>query len=133
MRFWFVLSIFIGMCGEVQAETVLYSCTTTQSNGNWIPKELYIAVSDTGVVVNDPLIHALYGKPIPARIETENTKRITFRWDLKGTKDASGQYAPTFQYAATILKANNKLSMHAVPLNYANNFNGFGKCTIERQ
>jgi hypothetical protein len=133
MRLWVLLSAFIGLCGAAQAETVFYSCKTTQSNGDWIPKELYIAVSETGAVVNDPVINAIYGKPIPANIETDNAKRITFRWKLSGTKDASGQYAANFQFSATILKANNKLSVTAVPVGYSNNFNGFGTCTIERK
>ena len=133
MRFWISLSLFIGLCGMAQAEITFYSCKTKRSNGNWIPTELYIAVNGTEVEVNDPVINRHFGKPVAGRIETDNTQRITFRWDLKGLKDASGQYAPTFQYAATILKSNNKLSINAVPLNYSNNFNGFGTCTVERK
>jgi hypothetical protein len=133
MRLLGSICLLIGMCSAVQAETLFYSCTTRQSNGDWIPKELYIAIEDGEAVVNDPVINAIFGKPIPAQIETDNAKRITLRWKLSGTKDSSGQYAANFQYSATILKANNKLSMTAVPVGYSNNFNGFGTCTVERK
>lgn len=109
-----------------------YTCTIKEfGNSNWIPPRVDIIHDEaTGeVMVHDGIIYSFNdGKPLPAKISTENNKRITFVWVIEKSTNSHGQFLPRFQFRASYLKPRNVLSISATPVGYANNFKGEGPC-----
>ncbi|MBK6466950.1 MAG: hypothetical protein IPF96_08860 [Rhodobacter sp.] len=108
----------------------VYECKIKQllSNGVWLP-EVVVVAHEPGAAkatVNDPLIEHFVGKPIDAKVETENAKRTTFVWKLDA-KNAINQNA-RFSYRLTVMKADLSASMAASPGRFSNTFTSTGKC-----
>lgn len=111
------------------AETA-FECSFQQVsvNGPWIPEFVAIALEDDGTeaAVLDPLIKHFIGDPLPAKIETDNTKRTTFVWELKA-QSGTNQYV-RMKYRMTIQKAGLKASISATPQGFEGNFQAQGSC-----
>ncbi|MGH1412220.1 MAG: hypothetical protein ACRBB0_01930 [Pelagimonas sp.] len=110
-----------------------YECkiVNTRSQGNWLPKVLFIGHDETKdtVIVSDPII--LYfndRQPIQGHVSTDNNKRTTFTWKLK-TKTKQ-QYA-TIAYRATYMKATGRLNISGSPLGYSNRYTSSGTCEVK--
>ncbi|PIL13699.1 hypothetical protein P775_27435 [Puniceibacterium antarcticum] len=112
----------------------IYICRLTETgNSGWIPEVLFVGREDGAetVTVSDPLI--LYyndGAPLQGKVAADNAKRTTFVWTFAMTT-TGGQYVGKFQYTATYLKGAKKMLLSAIPIGYANQFNGAGTCNVE--
>lgn len=108
----------------------VYECGIRQfgSSLNWIAPVIAVtheAGSDSASV-SDGIILQLVGKPVAARVETENEKRTTFVWEVKARDDT--QQGVRMLYRLTIMKADLRARVKAVPMGYANNFDADGQC-----
>lgn len=129
----FVATTAVFLATSVFAANVTYLCNLKVPYANgWVPEQIVIVhnTANGEVVVNDPIIHHYFGAPVKGKVQTDNDKRITFRWDLKGIRNSLGQYAPTFVYRASILKASKKVWVTAEPIAYSDNFSAGGTCSI---
>lgn len=129
----FMLSLLAISCATaVVAAPVTYTCAVDASRANsWITPQLVIQHdAETGrVIVNDALIKTIHGQPIEGKVDTDNNKRVTFRWDLPAFTAKNGQHVPRFMYRATYMKATGAVSVSAQPGGYPNNFQAQGKCS----
>lgn len=109
-----------------------YECKLREAgNSNWIPPDLYVIHDESAgtAEVHDGIIyHYNNEKPLPARVDTNNTQRVTFVWDLR-TQDRRAQNA-NMQYRATYVKGRKRMNIVAVPGGYSNGFQGYGTCTL---
>jgi hypothetical protein len=114
---------------SARAEDV-YECAIKQhaENGAWVPEVVVVSweAGDSTAVVYDPLIDHFIGKPIEAKIETDNAKRTTVIWELEIT-NVKGQHTHML-YRLTVTKGSLKAQMSARPQRYANFFNAQGTC-----
>ena len=122
------LAAFSGTAGATVYDCSFMDGTT---NRTWI-QERYIIEHDeaagTARVV-DPLIHALYGKPIEAKIVEDTSGKVVFRWDVQ-TGDDGGQVVK-MGYRATWFKGPKRMRMAAIPRGYDNMFEEQGRCKVE--
>lgn len=121
----------------VEASAKTYTCQISQrSERSWVPRELIIEHDEaTGAVsVWDTIIQRFYGEPIAGRLDVQNNKRVTFKWELddfgaKGTDDL--QFTTSFNFVATIRAGSNTVIVTAKPLGFRNSFRGSGSCTVK--
>ncbi len=111
----------------------VYECKigNTRSQGNWLPKVLFIGHNHTEkkVIVSDPIIlHFNDRQPIEGRVSTDNSKRITFTWNLQ-TKVRS--QTAKIAYRATYMKATGRLNISGSPLGYSNRYTSSGTCDVK--
>lgn len=125
------LGLCLGLAGPALAKPVTWLCRLDVPRSQaWVPDQLVIQLepgADTGLV-NDPIIRHFVGQPLPARVETDNARRITLRWKLDMVRNASGQVAPQFIYRATVQKGTLDIRVTAIPAGYSNVFEAGGKC-----
>lgn len=119
--------------GMASAKGLTYECKMSgnRSKGGAMPAVLFIG-HETGAdtaTVSDPIILHFNKKPVTAKLVSDSAKRITFKWHVN-MKNSKGQKA-RMNYRASVLKANNQLSMSAKPLGYGNGFNGVGSCVVK--
>lgn len=126
--FAWLFSVFLVQSNVAAAQEV-YHCIPkdTRAAGNWIAPEIYIAYNAGEVValVDDAIIQTFEEGPKEAKVDTDNSKRMSFSWTVK--TNANQQYAVMI-YRLTILKADLKASFIAVPQGYANTWQTQGKC-----
>lgn len=112
-----------------------YVCEIQPRGGSsWIPEIVTVDVDRNSgrVLVNDPIINHFVKRPLEAKISVENTRRITFAWDLEDVSNSRNQFVPIFIFRLTVAKATNAASITAKPTGYVNNFQGFGKCEVKK-
>lgn len=127
----FISVFFVLAATSAMAETNIYKCTILKSDSTWIPETLQLSHDvETGeIMVIDPIIHHFNDKkPLSAAVSVDNAKRTSYAWTLKGVKNSSGQYAPSFVFRATIMKAYGRLRMTSQPQRYVDTFTGSGRC-----
>lgn len=124
------LMLFIPVAGH--AETTKYRCMVADTAGvGGIPSQIDLSLDAEANVaqVFDSLIKSVQGEPIPARIATDNVKRVTVTWTLRNFRNPAGQVA-TLDYRLTMLKADRSASISMTPLGYSNTFHAAGACKI---
>ena len=120
------------LCLNSAAFAVTYECQMTKKDrSNWVPEAVQIIYEpSTGdVVVRDPISNHFLGGPASGALDTDNDKRVTFKWDVK-TTNSQGQFT-TMQYRATIMKRNNSARVTGKPLGYLNNYKSSGSCVVK--
>jgi len=120
---------FAFFCMSAAATAVTYECRMTQiDRSNWVPEIVYIEYDPNtgGVVVQDPISNHFTGGPVRGAVDTDNAKRMTFKWDVQTTNKAA-QFT-TMKYRATIMKATKKASVTGKPLGYLNTYRSAGAC-----
>lgn len=127
-----VCGLVVFAATSAQAVTV-YECNLKSKSGTWISPQIVIGHDRAKgkAFVHDPVIYYFNDKkPIDAKIEVENSKRIDFSWTVKGTKASDGQLALRMEYKGIYLKKPKKFVLTASPAGYGNSFRGEGKCKI---
>lgn len=100
-----------------------------QGHSNWIAPQIVLVVDKAGkILVNDAVIEHVMGRPVEAVVMTDNTKRITYGWTVKGARDRSAQYAQALDYRLTVMKADQKARLSMLPRGYSNTVQGIGTC-----
>jgi len=120
------------LCLNTAAFAVTYECKMTKTDpSNWVPEAVLIQYDpDTGAVqVADPISHHFHGGPRQGEVDTDNSKRTTFKWDVKTTNKV-GQFT-TMKYRTTVMKNNNTVSVTGKPLGYLNNYRSSGACVVK--
>jgi hypothetical protein len=127
-----VLAFTLATTQAALAKTVTYNCATDARDGIVVPQQVMFAHNeDTGeLLVIDPIIQHVIGKPIPGTITDNNDKRITFTWQMLELKNNKGQRMG-LRYNATYMRATGVFSLTAKPLNYSNDFRARGTCTLK--
>ena len=112
------------------AADTIYECHIAQNadNGNWIPDTIVVVQKDgePTATVFDALIKRFNGSPMVAKIDTDNTKRVTYSWEVK-VKSVTNQPS-RMGFRLTVMKADLSASVTARPLRYAQDFAARGKC-----
>lgn len=80
--------------------------------------------------VNSPLIEALHGKPIAARIMIDKPEQFLAGWEFK-LKNDRNQHT-RMKYRLNIVRGGAQASLSAQPLGYDNSFSNSGRCTKVR-
>lgn len=98
------------------------------SNLSWVPEVVAVAPGERSgeAVVMDPVINHFLGEPVIAKVDADNSKRSTYRWEVKA-KSGTNQYV-RMQYRMTVMKADLSASISATPQGYADNFQSAGRC-----
>ena len=118
------------------ASGYIYDCDipSKRDRPGWIPEKINVVVQDNGsVIVVDPVILTFHEKPMPARVQRNDDRRLSIYWRLDNTVSASNEVATTFSYTAKINKQKNTITVNATPEGYSNRFHGRGKCTIRTE
>ncbi|MCI2393367.1 hypothetical protein MN186_02670 [Aliiroseovarius sp. N1F302] len=126
----------VGVASPALAQT--YDCTVTKGGASesWaIPQRIVVVKKGDDVSVIDGLIQDIVGKPIPAKIETNNDKRISFTWTVKDvpvdTVQSSASRNARFSYRLTYLKQKKSANISMKPVGFANTFRAKGKCKVK--
>lgn len=119
------------------AATSVYDCEV-KPNGNdaWIPAAVHIEHDENSgdVLVADPIIyHFNERRPVPAKVATNNSKRTTFVWKIKGVKNKTGQRTPAFHFRATYYKQKGTFVVTSRADGYTDKFRGSGRCKVTSQ
>jgi hypothetical protein len=128
------LALVFGLAAPAVAGTTIYECTLSSgTESGWISSPVIIAHEDGSdkATVVDPVIQSVFGKPLSAKLKSDNDAKVTFGWLVKSQDVESQNISMT--YRATILKGSNKFVLAAVPTGYANTFRGDGKCKVSRK
>jgi hypothetical protein len=116
----------------VAQEVYLCKPRDTRETGNWIAPEVAIAYKpvEKTALVDDAIIQTFETGPKPAKVDTDNTKRMTFSWKVKTRAGTSKDGTQTINmvYRLTIQKADLSASFIVVPQGYSNTFQTQGKC-----
>jgi hypothetical protein len=117
------------------AET--YDCSVDEAqsgNNKGIPPRIIVTHKNDKATVIDGLIQTIVGKPIPAKIDVNNKKRITFVWTMsqvKGeTNNGSGKRNGNLVYRLTYQKGTGKTTVSMTPVGYQNTFRAKGGCVV---
>ncbi|WP_298907134.1 hypothetical protein [uncultured Aliiroseovarius sp.] len=117
------------------AET--YDCSVDEAqsgNNKGIPPHIIVTHKDGKATVIDGLIQTIVGKPIPAKIAVNNSKRITFSWTMSQVKGETGNGGPkrngNLVYRLTYQKGSGKTTVSMKPVGYANTFRAKGGCVV---
>lgn len=117
------------------ASATVYECemVTTSGDGNWMPQVVVVDYDKAAAraTVYDPLIKYFNGKPLAAKVETDNDNRVSFTWKLK-TKDARNT-AATMSYRLTVRKADLSATVSGKVLNFDNGaMRNDGRCKVSK-
>ncbi len=125
-----VLAGFGLFLGSVAAEAAVFECKLEQLGANmgWVPPVVALThpEGEQTAQVSDGIILAIVGKPVEAKVETDNAKRTTYSWVVMG-RDSEAQNAKMI-YRLTVMKADLSARMKMIPAGYANNFDAGGQC-----
>ena len=99
------------------------------ANKDWIPPRIVIQYNKSSgtVRVRDAMTQRAYGGAIEGQVDIDNSKRVTFKWQIREFKNGR-QFTPSFSYRATIQKGSKSAQVTAKPLGYTNVFKGRGRC-----
>lgn len=138
MKYFAVATALIMAPLSAQAETYLCDIKPTTGHESWLipPKTLIEHDKSTGeVLVYDGLIDEIYGQPLEAKIETDNAKRTTYKWNVRGLKvkttEGGTAMMQNMVYKFTIVKAGLAARTSMKPLGFSNTFRGKGKCALQ--
>lgn len=117
--------------GGAQAAT--YDCAFRDGTGTytWIQMQYIIEHDEAAgtAQVIDPIITAIYGKPIAAEVSENTAGKVVFVWEVQSADDA-GQTV-RMRYRATWFKGPQRMRLAALPRGYDNMFEGQGRCTVK--
>lgn len=111
------------------ADAAKYVCELKKSTqGNWLPEALFLAhvAGSDEALISDPIILHYYQQPIKAKVTTDNSAKLSVRWDVRA-KSKTNQYG-TLRYRASYFKKTGKLTLFMEPSGYSNKFSGSGAC-----
>ena len=124
------------MSGQAFAQMRTLECNVDDRRRTaWIPDRLVIQhnIETADVLISGPIIFAFNDRrPIPGRVATDNKKRTTYTWTLKGVRNSQGQYAPNFTFRGTYLKTSKKFTITSRPGGYEDVFKGKGRCALRK-
>ncbi len=98
------------------------------ANNGWVPQVVLLDHKDgaSAATVNDGVIRFCLGKPVEARIPTDNDLSTTYAREIMA-RDSSGNNSMMI-YRLTIMKADLWARIKAIPQGYSNNFDAGGTC-----
>lgn len=136
----YVVAPLVGLMLAVSAIPSIaqtYDCAVDEAksgNNKGIPPRIIITQKGDKATVIDGLIQQMVGKPIPAKIDTNNSKRITFVWkvsQVKGeTNNRAGSQNGNLLYRLTYQKGSGKTTVSMKPVGYNNSFRAKGGCKV---
>jgi|GEM_PF-2507496 len=113
-------AITLGLVTPALADTV-YECQIEQlaKNRGWLPSVVALVLKDgaSEATVNDPILNEFVGKPVQAKVDTDNTKRTTLSWNF--TTSGDYRYVKPFN-RLTITKSDLSASMSGSLGRYSN-------------
>ncbi|MGB4826318.1 MAG: hypothetical protein WBP18_03415 [Paracoccaceae bacterium] len=129
-RLAFPLALVLPIVAALPAAAdTIYECRIDQlsKNNGWLPDVVSVVMEDGAAeaMVNDPMIDFFIGKPLRAKIDTDNAKRITISWNYQTSKP----YRVVKQFnRLTIMKADLSASMTGTLGRYVDHYDARGKC-----
>lgn len=131
----FVLSSMLAMslASAAMARTI-YECEIEDRGPNrgWLPTIVVVA-QDPGsetVLVSDPMIEYVHGGPIEVAPKADNDARLSLKWKLMLPASDQDEIQLTFDF--TILKADKRAKITAMPHGYDNTFYSQGTCKVSK-
>lgn len=123
----------IALPTSVSAETYKCSFEEKRKNGGWIPEIVVLDIDAKNklATVYDPLIAHFIGKPIRAKIATDNAARTTFTWRVKATTDSLNQFA-NMDYRLTVQKADRSSTISGQAIGYDGPYTARGNCELAK-
>ena len=112
---------------ETAKPRVIY-CEFEPARGDWLPHLVELTLQGDEVGLRDDLTEHFKVTGQKARVDIDNTKRITYIWTLKEFKDRINNRT-NFGFRLTIQKASLQASLSGKPLGYDNVFEAQGTCT----
>lgn len=98
------------------------------SNGDFVSKQYVLQLDESSgqALASDPLILAVNGTPVAAKVSENSKSKLVLRWTLILT-NSIGQ-TTKMQYRAAYFKADDQIILRAVPGGYKNQFEARGRC-----
>ena len=116
-RIW-IMALVAGLFTGA-ANATIYDCKMVPQgrNQDLIAPTITITINDSNnrVLVTDELIRKYSVRQVLGELSIDNAKRVTLKWELTGVRDRRGHNLGRMMYRATILKANNRISVTALP------------------
>lgn len=115
---------------QAQGRPVVMLCSFDERNpGGWIPEVVLLTRQESGrVEVFDPILRALVGRPIEARVVADNRRERVYGWALAGVRNMNGQWADRMDFRLTLHKADSTATMVISVQDYDNVITGRGVC-----
>jgi len=127
------LTVALAGAGTARADEA-YECRIAQDadNGGWLPEIVVVGRKDGAktAVVNDPIIDHFIGHPVEAKVETDNSARITFVWEVRTTSRTNQVTRQV--YRLTVRKDGLGAQMTSKPLGYEGVYAAEGTCRLAR-
>ena len=127
-----ILAALLAFSGGVgQAGELAIQCDfPRQELGEWISPTIFLGHKPGAkkAVVVDPLILAIYKKPIEAHVVIDTSERLEVKWSLKPIEAKDGTTVQKFRYRAVYHKKRKVMNAYAVPQGFDNQFHSRGKC-----
>lgn len=112
----------------------IYECQIEDrgTNQGWLPNIVVVAYEPGAetVTVSDPYIEFASGGPIEVKPTTDNDAQLSLKWKI--TLPAANQDDLNLTYSFTILKADNRAKISALPHGYDNTFTSKGTCKVKK-
>lgn len=98
------------------------------SNGDFVSRQYVLQFDEASgqALASDPLILAVNGAPVVARVSENSKSKLVLTWQLILT-NSIGQ-TTTMQYRAAFFKADDQIILRAMPGGYSNQFEARGRC-----
>lgn len=98
------------------------------SNGDFVSKQYVLQLDESSgqALASDPLILAVNGTPVAAKVSENSKSKLVLSWTLILT-NSIGQ-TTKMQYRAAYFKADDQIILRAMPGGYKNQFEARGRC-----
>ncbi len=131
----FMKSVFIALAALVAmaplsatARSIECTLSPNASSGGWVTDRYFFEVNEEAGTAQaiDAVVQQYNNGPIKARLTDTSAKKLVVSWDVKMT-NGTGQMTKML-YRASINKANNSITVRAVPSGFSNQFEARGSC-----
>lgn len=110
-----------------------WECTMPDytSGKGWISPTIGLILPGDGTAqVVDALVLSHYNKPIRARLQRDNARRLIVKWSLENIKATNGTSFPNFDYRISVNKGTGRADLEAIPRQYDYGLLSTGTCKI---
>lgn len=126
-----ILSVFAFLLASSTASSALtLDCALkpVASNGDFVSKQYVLQFDEASgqALASDPLILAVNGTPVAAKVSENSNSKLVFTWTLILT-NSIGQ-TTKMQYRAAYFKTDDQIILRAMPGGYSNQFEARGRC-----
>ena len=129
LRSFMLSALFLTFPAASQALTLECRITPSNAGGGYVT-DLYVLqyneASGQAIVSDGLIMYFNNEQPMTAKVSDDSANKLVLTWNVQMTNSV-GQITK-MQFRASYFKGNKSITVRAVPSDFANNFEGRGKC-----